>query len=92
MQRLDEFQHRLHLAMQHQLSRWQQRLSKIGVALDMVSPLATLERGYAVISKDDKVIKRTADVVVGDKVRARLVDGEISCQVLTTCNGKSSKF
>ena len=82
MQRLDEIQRRLHLAMQHQLIHWQQRLSRIGVALDVVSPLATLERGYAVISKDDKIVKKIADVAVGDKVRARLVDGELRCQVL----------
>lgn len=81
MQRLDEIERRLSLAMRNHLVYLQHRLAKISGALDMVSPLATLVRGYAIISKDGKVVSKTTDVVVGDKVQARLVDGELQCLV-----------
>lgn len=81
MQRLDEVERRLSLAVRNQLSSLRQRLAKSAVALDMVSPLATLARGYAVISKDNKVVRKTTDVAIGDRVQARLVDGELRCLV-----------
>jgi exodeoxyribonuclease VII large subunit len=81
IQRLDEIERRLNLAIKHQLIYFKERLAKIGVALDAVSPLATLTRGYAVISKNTKIISRITDVAIGDKVQAKLADGELQCLV-----------
>lgn len=46
-------------------------------ALDHLSPLKILSRGYAVIEKDDTVIKTTEDILIGDKLEIRLTDGQI---------------
>ena len=80
-QRLDEVEKRLHLVMQHQLAYWQHRFVQASTALDLVSPLATLGRGYAIVSKKGKVVQKTKDVVVGDQVQTKLVDGELHCVV-----------
>jgi len=80
-QRLDEVEHRLHLAMQHQLTYWQHRLVKASAALDLVSPLATLVRGYAIVSKGNKIVQTAKDVVVGDAVQTKLVDGTLCCLI-----------
>jgi exodeoxyribonuclease VII large subunit len=80
-QRLDEVERRLHLVMQHQLTNWQHRLIKVSAALDLVSPLATLGRGYAIVSKNNHVVQTCKAVVVGDEIQAKLADGTLRCLV-----------
>jgi exodeoxyribonuclease VII large subunit len=80
-QRLDEIESRLYLVMQYQFTRWQHRLVKATAALDLVSPLATLVRGYAIVSKNGNVVQKTKDVVVGDEVQTKLSDGILHCSV-----------
>jgi len=47
-------------------------------ALDTVSPLATLDRGYAIVTDaGGKALMRARDVKQGDDIRARLADGEL---------------
>ena len=51
-------------------------------ALDGVSPLATLDRGYAVITDaNGKALMRARDVKQGDDIRARLAQGEFVATV-----------
>lgn len=80
-QHLDEVERRIYLVMQHQLSDWRHRLVKVGTALDLVSPLATLTRGYAIVSKKDRVVHAATDIAVGDEVQAKLSDGVLHCLV-----------
>ena len=47
-------------------------------ALDAVSPLATLDRGYAIVSDaKGKALVRARDVKPGEDIRARLARGEL---------------
>jgi exodeoxyribonuclease VII large subunit len=47
-----------------------------------LSPAATLDRGYAVLQDaQGHVVRRSADVAVGDSLRARLAEGELTVQV-----------
>ncbi len=75
--------HRLQQAMQQQLKQLELRLATQAHALEMVSPLATLGRGYAIVSeaKTDKVLHRSAEVATGDLIRARLHQGQLLCRV-----------
>jgi exodeoxyribonuclease VII large subunit len=51
-------------------------------ALHAVSPLATLERGYAILfDADGKVLRSTHGVAADAKLRARLADGELPLRV-----------
>lgn len=59
------------------------QLQQKGRALDTVNPLSTLERGYAIIlDAQGNVIRNTAQVNVGNKIKARLWQGELVCEVL----------
>ncbi|SMN10986.1 Exodeoxyribonuclease VII large subunit [uncultured Candidatus Thioglobus sp.] len=51
-------------------------------ALDAVSPLATLQRGYVIMQYDNgKVISDHQQIKVGDKVHARFAQGQAKCTI-----------
>lgn len=80
-QQLDLIEYRLKIEIKHRLSEYKQQLLATIAALDLVSPLATLARGYAIINKQDKVINQVAAISPGDKITARLSDGTLHCHV-----------
>jgi exodeoxyribonuclease VII large subunit len=48
-----------------------------------ISPLATLERGYAIVSHaSGRVVRRLEDVQPADKLSVQIFDGEFPVQVL----------
>jgi exodeoxyribonuclease VII large subunit len=58
------------------------RLSAMDARLHSLSPLAVLERGYAlVLDENGAVIRRTAQVAEGDSVTTRLSDGAFTSRV-----------
>ncbi|WP_455218309.1 exodeoxyribonuclease VII large subunit [Kaarinaea lacus] len=66
------------------LERDRQRLGKLGRALDTVSPLATLGRGYALAQTEDgRIIRSAGDVQVNDRITTRLGEGSLDCRVET---------
>ncbi|MDK1022613.1 MAG: exodeoxyribonuclease VII large subunit [Gammaproteobacteria bacterium] len=91
------------LVLQNLLQRLKSRLSQIIEArsrrlaltiqgLNTLSPLATLERGYAIISTTEPqpvILKSTASVAPGDKISARLHAGELIARV-ESVNAKTS--
>ena len=59
-------------------SRWETAAAK----LDMLSPLASLSRGYAICRKaDGSVVTRVAQVTRGEDVSLRVTDGALGCRV-----------
>ncbi len=80
--RLTEQDQRLRRAITVRLERQQTRLRHAGHALNAVSPLATLERGYAILfDAQGQVLRSATDVRVGTALRARLADGELPLRV-----------
>ncbi len=64
------------------LERERHKLNAAMRSLENVSPLATLDRGYAVVkSEDGKMLKSTAPLSVGDTITATLTDGDLYCQI-----------
>jgi exodeoxyribonuclease VII large subunit len=62
----------------HRLDAAGAELSQTLARVTALSPQATLDRGYAVVQrKDGKVVRSTADVAAGDRLRIRLAEGEI---------------
>ncbi|MEO7068207.1 MAG: exodeoxyribonuclease VII large subunit [Rhodanobacter sp.] len=81
-QQLAEKDQRLRRAMAYMLERQQTRLQHASRALNAVSPLATLERGYAIVFDANGQVLRSANhVPAGTHLRARLADGELPLQV-----------
>lgn len=56
-------------------------LAKQAASLNALSPLAVLERGYALAYKDGARLASVSDAAAGDELMVRLADGEIDCQV-----------
>ena len=73
---------RLHANIQQLLQRNTQQLAATSQLLHTVSPLNTLQRGYAIVSDSNDHVLRDADTVtIGDNVHARLAHGELLCKV-----------
>ncbi len=75
---------RLANAMQRNLTQTRNRWKLAAHSLDTVSPLATLDRGFAVVKSGQKIITKAADVKPGDRIQTQLADGEISSIVEQT--------
>ena len=60
------------------------RLRGAAARLDALSPLAVLGRGYAVCWNADRtvVIRDSAAVTIGDRLRVTLAQGELDCDVI----------
>jgi exodeoxyribonuclease VII large subunit len=71
--------------MRNLLLQYRVRAERMGRALEMLSPLAILERGYALVfDGDGKLIKDAAQVQAGDEIRAQVARGEIRAVVKRT--------
>jgi exodeoxyribonuclease VII large subunit len=70
---------RLIQVMQASLERRRQRLANLGRALDAVSPLATLSRGYAIVKRlpDGTIVRAAEAVKVGDRIETRVAQGRL---------------
>lgn len=80
--RLAELDPRLRRAIARMLERKRLTLGQVARGLHAVSPLATLERGYAIVfDADGKVLRSVDDVHAGDALRIRLADGELPARV-----------
>jgi exodeoxyribonuclease VII large subunit len=73
---------RLRAAGLAQLHRARERLAPLVRTLHAVSPLATLDRGYAIVSREGGDILRNAeDAAPGTIIEARLAAGRIRAKV-----------
>jgi exodeoxyribonuclease VII large subunit len=77
---------RLGGAMQGLLTEKRRALELACRALDAISPLATLRRGYAIVSRlpERQILRRAAAVKTGDRIEARLAEGALVCTVEAT--------
>ena len=81
--RLAERERSLQQCMSHRLERARLTLRQSARALQTVSPLATLERGYAIVfDSDGRVLRAAVDAPPGTPLRARLAAGELALRVI----------
>lgn len=78
-QSLDFYWRRLERAMQLKLSTLKQQQNGACQTLHAVSPLATLDRGYAIVKQQNtgQIIKSVADIAENDLLETRLANGRI---------------
>jgi exodeoxyribonuclease VII large subunit len=79
--RLDTARERLHRAPLLALERRRARLDNLHARLGALSPLATLERGYAIVRRGDDVVRTRAQVEPGDAVSVRVAEGTFRARV-----------
>ncbi|MFI8610916.1 exodeoxyribonuclease VII large subunit [Pseudomonas sp. AOB-7] len=81
-QRLDGLAARLPRAMQGQLRSQRQQLGALAAQLQIVSPLATLGRGYSILLDErGQAVRRAAQTRPGQRLKARLGEGELDVRV-----------
>ena len=81
--RIEQLRQRLATATSNSMSDANHRIALLGRALNSVSPLATLDRGYAIVKSEQtgNVLMTANDVAVGDDIRTHLAHGELIATV-----------
>lgn len=82
-QQLHSLEQQLHKNLRQRLREKQQTLALQAQKLDLISPLNTLSRGYAIVqTPDGQAVRRATDIPVGSTVHAHVQEGELVCQVV----------
>ena len=80
---LDYQRERLAHGLTGALGQERERFARLAAALDALSPLKVLGRGYAIPRREDGTVLRSAKgAMSGEKLALRLCDGEVSCEVI----------
>lgn len=80
--RVELCEHRLSHAMHQALRRSQQSFARVAGTLDALSPLAVLDRGYAVCQTlDGKVVRSADSVELKSSIKVRLHRGSLTASV-----------
>jgi len=78
-----QLKQRLAYAMQSNLQHKSERFVHIIEQLQLVSPLATIARGYSVIrDSEHKVISSVTQVTINDEINVQVTDGSIKAKVI----------
>ena len=81
------FRQTLQNLMLSQLSQKQNALMQAASTLDAISPLATLKRGYAIVTTSEKHVLRDAnETKVGEGIHVKLMNGSMECVVEKVSN------
>jgi exodeoxyribonuclease VII large subunit len=82
-QRLDDFEQRFKRAIHAALARGSSRLHAAQRQLAALSPLATLERGYAIVTRAEEgtLLRSSDEVTAGARIEARLARGRVRARV-----------
>jgi exodeoxyribonuclease VII large subunit len=83
-QQLGYYRQRLQRAMLLKLSRLHSQQAALIQTLNAISPLATLERGYAIVQRQDNghVVKSISQLAVDDVLETRVAEGRVVSRVV----------
>jgi exodeoxyribonuclease VII large subunit len=82
-QHCDELTQRLNLSIKTQLQMHQQKLLGLSRTLHAISPLASLARGYAIVTDatTKKILRNSKEIKSGQEIITKLAKGELLCEV-----------
>jgi exodeoxyribonuclease VII large subunit len=82
-QRLDDLMSRAETALRHTLTRRRGQLEGLGGRLVGISPLGTLERGYAIVRHQETgvAVRSVEQVEANEMLNIRVADGEFEAEV-----------
>jgi exodeoxyribonuclease VII large subunit len=63
------------------IARHRSRLEQLAAKLSQLSPLAILERGYAIVSNQSGILKDAADAPAESRIHVRLARGQLDAKV-----------
>lgn len=90
--RLDRASAALGELLRSRLTRGRARVDSLTAQLGLLSPLAVLDRGYAVVLKNETAVRDAAHVAAGDELTVRLARGRLRSTVIETTRGDSSEL
>ena len=79
--RLEACEARVRQAIHRSLGGARAALGPLEAHLKQLSPLKILERGYAIVEREGKLVKSPEDAPVGSDLRVRLAHGELGAKV-----------
>ncbi|HEY6130894.1 MAG TPA: exodeoxyribonuclease VII large subunit [Halioglobus sp.] len=89
---VQQWRNRLEAAVHQQFQFSANRLAHLAQMLDSLSPLGTLQRGYAILNDSDgKVVRESTEVSIGDELEARLANGRLGLTVNSTSTWPASE-
>lgn len=74
---LFETEKRLKRSMDEKIKEKSHHLAMAVAGLDNLSPLKVMTRGYAILTKDERVVKDVGDIEIGDELQADLANGRL---------------
>jgi len=83
-QRLARLQDKLEVAEQNRRRDLQSTLARLAAKFNALSPLATLQRGFAIVTDADSgnVLLNSAETNTGKRIKARLSEGSLVAEVI----------
>ena len=79
---LDHMEKQLSILCRNQIGQWRERFIRLAAALDAMSPLKVLSRGYAIAKKSGgEVLRSSRDAETGDRLELTLQDGKVYAAV-----------
>lgn len=76
--------HRLDQAIMSQITKSKQRFHHTIEALELISPLKTMQRGYSLVYREDHTLVKSAkDVNVGETVKIKVAEGTLGATIQT---------
>jgi exodeoxyribonuclease VII large subunit len=82
---LSDFRSRLDRSLERLIESSASRVAALDARLHSLSPLAVLDRGYAlVLARDGSLVRSTGQIAAGDELTTRLADGTFTSRVDST--------
>ncbi len=80
-EQIASLEHRLQLAGRSAIARQNQRLTALERTLRSFDPQANLNRGYAIVRHDQRIVRTSHNIKTGDSLVIQLAKGTLSAQV-----------
>ena len=84
---LDRGRERLLAAQERLVAEKRKKEAALAAALDALSPLKVLGRGYSIVRRDGRALRSASEAAVGDTLDVTLAGGELGCVVREVRNG-----
>ena len=89
---LAETGNRLKRAMEGKIQEKSHHLALAVAGLDNLSPLKVMTRGYAILTKDERVVKDVSAIEIGDVLQADLANGRLQVVIKGKEKMKNGKY
>ena len=82
LHRIEQFEVRMHTALQRSLTEHKHRLQLIEKVVEGASPMLILQRGYSITRCEGRVVRDASDLPEGTVLTTTLADGEVKSMIV----------